>query len=118
MLATYLDMTKTAPFADANRQSISNQNHSTLNPKFIFVLGFIILFLLGAAWGINTLIRNFDRNLTKSAPAVLQQNQNKTNEELEKNLPAISSAANDTSIALTTTRATFQNFSNFRNDGE
>ena len=106
VLSTYIDITKTAPSTDPEdikNQSISNQNDSTLDLKFIFILIFIILFLLGAAWGINILIRKFNIDSTKSTPAVLQQKQNKTKEELEKNLPARNPATNGASTALATT---------------
>ena len=45
VLSTYIDITKTAPSTDTNNPSISNQNDSTFDLKFIFILIFTILFL-------------------------------------------------------------------------
>ena len=39
MLSAYIDITKTAPSTDTNNQSISNQNDSTFDLKFIFIGG-------------------------------------------------------------------------------
>ena len=100
MLSAYIDITKTAPSTDTNNQNISNQNESTFDPKFIFILTFTILFLLGAVWSINILIRKFNMDSTKPTPTVLQQKQNKTKEEFEKNLPARNPKTNDTSTTL------------------
>ena len=100
VLSAYIDITKTAPSIDTNNQNISNQNESTFDPKFIFILTFTILFLLGAVWSINTLIRKFHMDSTKPTPTVLQQKQNKTKEEFEKNLPARNPKTNDTSTTL------------------
>ena len=100
MLSTYIDITKIAPSIDTNNQNISNQNESTFDPKFIFILTFTILFLLGAVWSINILIRKFNMDSTKPTPTVLQQKQNKTKEEFEKNLPARNPKTNDTSTTL------------------
>ena len=98
MLSAYIDITKTAPSTDTNNQSISNQDDSTFDLKFIFILIFIILFLLGTVWGINILIRKPNMDSTKSTPTVLQQNKNK--EEFEKNLAARNPKTNDTSTTL------------------
>ena len=100
VLSAYIDITKTAPSIDTNNQNISNQNESTFDPKFIFILTFTILFLLGAVWSINILIRKFNMDSTKPTPTVLQQKQNKTKEEFEKNLPARNPKTNDTSTTL------------------
>ena len=100
MLSAYIDITKTAPSTETNNQSISNQNDSTFDLKFIFILIFTILFLLGAVWSINILIRKFNMDSIKPTPTVLQQKQNKTKEEFEKNLPARNPKTNDTSTTL------------------
>jgi len=100
MLSAYIDITKTAPSTDTNNQSISNQNDSTFDLKFIFILIFTILFLSGTVWSINILIRKFNMDPTKPTPTVLQQKQNKTKEEFEKNLPARNPKTNDTSTTL------------------
>ena len=100
VLSAYIDITKTAPSIDTNNQNISNQNESTFDPKFIFILAFTILFLLGAVWSINILIRKFNMDSTKPTPTVLQQKQNKTKEEFKKNLPARNPKTNDTSTTL------------------
>ena len=83
-----------------NNQNISNQNESTFDPKFIFILTFTILFLLGAVWSINILIRKFNMDSTKPTPTVLQQKQNKTKEEFEKSSTARNLETNDTSTTL------------------
>jgi len=79
MLSAYIDITKTAPSTDTNNQSISNQNDSTFDLKFIFILIFTILFLLGTVWSINILIRKFNMDSTKPTPTVLQQKKIKKN---------------------------------------
>ena len=100
VLSAYIDITKTAPSIDTNNQNISNQNESTFDPKFIFILTFIILFLLGAVWSINILIRKFNMDSTKPTPTVLQQKQNKTKEEFKKSSTARNLETNDTSTTL------------------
>ena len=100
MLSAYIDITKTAPSIDTNNQNISNQNESTFDPKFIFILTFTILFLLGAVWSVNILIRKFNMDSTKPTPTVLQQKQNKTKEEFEKSSTARNLETNDTSTTL------------------
>ncbi len=100
VLSAYIDITKTAPSIDTNNQNISNQNESTFDPKFIFILTFTILFLLGAVWSVDILIRKFNMDSTKPTPTALQQKQNKTKEEFEKNLPARNPKTNDTSTTL------------------
>ena len=99
MLSAYIDITKPAS-TDTNNQSISNQDASTFDLKFIFILIFTILFLLGTVWSINILIRKFNMDSTKPTPTVLQQKQNKTKEEFKKNLPARNPKTNDTSTTL------------------
>ena len=108
ILSAYIDITKTSPSTDTEDQSIVKQNKSTLDLKFIFILVFTILFLSGAAWGINILIRKFDMDSTKSTAVTLQQKQNKIKEELENNLPARNPATNDASTDLTTTKLPFK----------
>lgn len=100
VLSAYIDITKTAPSIDTNNQSILNQNDSTFDLKFIFILIFIILFLLGTVWSINILIRKFNMDLTKPTPTVLQQKQNKTKEEFKKSSTARNLETNDTSTTL------------------
>jgi len=100
MLSAYIDITKTAPSIDTNNQNISNQNESTFDPKFIFILTFTILFLLGAVWSVNILIRKFNMDSTKLTPTVHQQKQNKTKEEFEKSSTARNLETNDTSTTL------------------
>ena len=100
VLSAYIDITKTAPSIDTNNQNISNQNESTFDPKFIFILTFTILFLLGAVWSVNILIRKFNMDSTKPTPTVLQQKQNKTKEEFEKSSTARNLETNDTSTTL------------------
>ena len=100
VLSAYIDITKTAPSIDTNNQNISNQNESTFDPKFIFILTFTILFLLGTVWSINILIRKFNMDSTKPTPTVLQQKQNKTKEEFKKSSTARNLETNDTSTTL------------------
>ena len=100
VLSAYIDITKTAPSIDTNNQNISNQNESTFDPKFIFILTFTILFLLGAVWSVNILIRKFNMDSTKPTPTVLQQKQNKTKEEFKKSSTARNLETNDTSTTL------------------
>ena len=100
MLSAYIDITKTAPSTDTNNQSISNQNDSTFDLKFIFILFFTILFLLGTVWSINILIRKFNMDSIKPTPTVLQQKQNKTKEEFKKSSTARNLETNDTSTTL------------------
>ena len=100
VLSAYIDITKTAPSIDINNQNISNQNESTFDLKFIFILTFIILFLLGAVWSVNILIRKFNMDSTKPTPTVLQQKQNKTKEEFKKSSTARNLETNDTSTTL------------------
>ena len=102
VLSTYMDIKKTAPSIDTNNSSTLNQKHSTLDPKFIFVLGLTVLFLSGVAWGINILIHKFNKDSTESIPTLSKQKQNKTKEEPVNNLPAGNGKINDTSTALTT----------------
>ena len=100
MLSAYIDITKTAPSTDTNNQSISNQNVSSFDLKFVFILIFTILFLLGAVWSVNILIRKFNMDSTKPTPTVLQQKQNKTKEEFKKSSTARNLETNDTSTTL------------------
>ena len=100
MLSTYIDITKTAPSTDTNNQSISTQDDSTLDLKFIFILIFTILFLLGTVWSINILIRKFNMDSTKPTPTALQQKQNKNKDGFEKSSTARKPKTNDTSTTL------------------
>ena len=88
VLSTYMDINKTAPSIDTNNPSTLNQKHSTLDPKFIFVLSLTVLFLSGVAWGINILINKFNKDATESIPTLSKQKQNKTKEEPVNNLSA------------------------------
>jgi cytoskeletal protein RodZ len=102
VLSTYMDITKTAPSIDTNNSSTLNQKHSTLDPKFIFVLSLTILFLSGVVWGINILIHKFNKDSTESIPLLSKQKQNKTKDEPVNNLSAANAKINDTSTALIT----------------
>ena len=102
VLSTYMDIKKTAPSIDTNKPNTLNQKHSTLDPKFIFVLSLTVLFLSGIAWGINILIHKFNKDSTESIPTLSKQKQNKTKEEPVNNLSAGNGKINDTSTALTT----------------
>ena len=83
VLSTYMDIKNTAPSLDTNNPSTLdtnnpstlNQKHSTLDPKFIFVLGLTVLFLSGVAWSINILIHKFNKNSTESIPTLSKQKQ-------------------------------------------
>jgi len=102
VLSTYMDIKKTAPSIDTNNPSTLDQKHSTLDPKFIFVLSLIILFLSGIAWGINILIHKFNKDSTESIPTLSKQKQSKSKEEPVNNLSAGNGKIDDTSPALTT----------------
>ena len=102
VLSTYMDIKKTAPSIDTNNPSTLDQKHSTLDPKFIFVLSLIILFLSGIAWGINILIHKFNKDSTESIPTLSKQKQSKSKEEPVNNLSAGNGKIDDTSPALKT----------------
>jgi cytoskeletal protein RodZ len=102
VLSTYMDIEETAPSIDTNNSSTLNQKHSTLDPKFIFVLSLTILFLSGVVWGINILIHKFNKDSTESISSPSKQKQNKTKDEPVNNLSADNPKINDTSTALTT----------------
>jgi cytoskeletal protein RodZ len=102
VLSTYMDIKKTAPSIDTNNPSTLDQKHSTLDPKFIFVLSLIILFLSGIAWGINILIHKFNKDSTESIPTLSKQKQSESKEEPVNNLSAGNGKIDDTSPALTT----------------
>jgi cytoskeletal protein RodZ len=102
VLSTYMDIKKNAPSIDTNNPSTLDQKHSTLDPKFIFVLSLIILFLSGIAWGINILIHKFNKDSTESIPTLSKQKQSKSKEEPVNNLSAGNGKIDDTSPALTT----------------
>jgi len=102
VLSTYMDIKKTAPSIDTNNPSTLDQKHSTLDPKFIFVLSLIILFLSGIAWGINILIHKFNKDSTESIPTLSKQKQSKSKEEPINNLSAGNGKIDDTSPALKT----------------
>ena len=94
VLSTYIDITKTAPSTDIKNQTIPKQNSYNVDPKFVFILFFIILFLSGAVWGVNTLIRNFNTESKGSSPSVSQQKKNKIKKKL-KNSPTTKEPANN-----------------------
>ncbi len=102
VLSTYMDINKTAPSIDTNKPGTLNQKHSTLDQKFIFALILTVLFLSGVVWGINILIKKFNKDSTESTHTLSKQKQNKTKEEPSNNLSAENTKINDTSIALTT----------------
>ena len=102
VLSTYMDIKNTAPSIDTNNPSTLDQKHSTLDPKFIFVLSLIILFLSGIAWGINILIHKFNKDSTESIPTLSKQKQSKSKEEPVNNLSAGNGKIDDTSPALKT----------------
>jgi len=83
VLSTYIDITKTAPSTDIKNQIIPKQNSYNVDPKFVFILFFIILFLSGAVWGVNTLIRNFNTESKGSSPSVSQQKKIKLKKSLK-----------------------------------
>ena len=83
VLSTYIDITKTAPSTDIKNQTIPKQNSYKVDPKFVFILFFIILFLSGAVWGVNTLIRNFNTESKGSSPSVSQQKKTKLKKSLK-----------------------------------
>ena len=103
LLSTYIDITKTASSTDTNNQTTSNQKHFTFEPKFIFVLTIIVLFLSGSVWGINFLIRMFYKDAAESAPTISEIKQNKTEEKLEKDFPIKNQKVNEVPALLTTT---------------
>ncbi len=86
MLSAYIDITKTAPSTDLKSQSIPKQSNPNLESKFVFIVIFTILFLSGAVWGVNTLIRKFNTEPKESTRSISQQKQNKVKEEI-KNSP-------------------------------
>jgi len=100
VLSAYMDIKKTAPSTDTNSPSTLNQKHSTLDPKFIFVLSLTILFLAGIAWGVIILIHEFNKDSTESTPTLSKQN--KTKEEPVSNFSAGNGKSNDTSTPVTT----------------
>jgi len=104
VLSTYIDITKTAPSTDIKNQSIPKQNSYNLDPKFAFILFFIILFLSGAVWGMNTLIRKFNTESKESSPSVSQQEKNKIKERL-KNSPVAKEPVNNEAPTNLTTSA-------------
>ena len=102
VLSTYMDINNTAPSIDTNNPSTPNQKHSTLDPKFIFVLSLTVLFLSGVAWGISILIHKFNKDSTEYISALPKQKQNKTKQDPANNLSSENAKINDTSAALTT----------------
>ncbi len=101
VLSTYMDIKNTAPSINTNNPSTLNQKHSTLDPKFIFVLSLTVLFLSGVAWGINILIHKFNKDSTESISALSKQKQDKMIEEPVNNLSSENAKTNDTSTTLT-----------------
>jgi cytoskeleton protein RodZ len=104
VLSTYIDITKTASSTDIKSQSIPKQNNYNFDPKFIFILIFIILFLSGAIWSINTLIRNFNTESKKISPSVSQQKKNKIKEKLQNSPVAKEPENNEAPRDLTTSK--------------
>ena len=102
VLSTYMDIKKTAPSIDTNNPSTLNQKHSTLDPKFIFVLSLTVLFLSGITWGISILVHKFNKDSIESTPTLSKQKQNNTKENPVNNLSTGNGKINDTSTALTT----------------
>jgi cytoskeleton protein RodZ len=98
VLSTYIDITKTAPSTDIESDRIPKQNDSSLDPKFIFILIFTILFLSGAVWGVNTLIRKLNTGSNKSILKISEQKQN----ELKENLEESPSTKNQTTEEVST----------------
>ena len=101
VLSTYMDIKKTAPSIGAENSSTLNQKHSTLEPKFIFVLILTVLFLSGITWGISILVHKFNKDSIESTPTLSKQKQNNTKEDPVNNLSAGNAKTNDTSTALT-----------------
>ncbi|SVB80081.1 uncharacterized protein METZ01_LOCUS232935, partial [marine metagenome] len=106
LLSTYIDITKTASFTDTNNQTTSNQKHFTFEPKFIFVLTIIVLFLSGSVWGINILIRTFYKDAAESVPTISEIKQNETQEKLEKDFTIRNQKINEAPSSLKTTETT------------
>ena len=104
VLSTYMDIKKTAPSIGTENSSTLNQKHSTLDPKFIFVLILTVLFLSGITWGISILVHKFNKDSIESTPTLSKQKQNNTKEDPVNNLSAGNAKTNDTSTALTTSK--------------
>jgi len=104
VLSTYMDIKKMAPSIDTENSSALNQKHSTLDPKFIFVLILTVLFLSGITWGISILVHKFNKDSIESTPTLSKQKQNNTKEDPVNNLSAGNAKTNDTSTALTTSK--------------
>ena len=104
VLSTYMDIKKTAPSIDIENLSTLNQKHSTLDPKFIFVLILTVLFLSGITWGISILVHKFNKDSIESTPTLSKQKQNNTKEDPVNNLSAGNAKTNDPSTALTTSK--------------
>ena len=104
VLSTYMDRKKTAPSIDTENSSALNQKHSTLDPKFIFVLILTVLFLSGITWGISILVHKFNKDSIESTSTLSKEKQNNTKEDPVNNLSAGNAKTNDTSTALTTSK--------------
>ena len=104
VLSTYMDIKKTALSIDTENSSTLNQKHSTLDPKFIFVLILTVLFLSGITWGISILVHKFNKHSIESTSPLSKEKQNNTKEDPVNNLSAGNAKTNDTSTALTTSK--------------
>jgi cytoskeleton protein RodZ len=104
VLSTYMDIKKTAPSIGTENSSTLNQKHSTLDPKFIFVLILTVLFLSGITWGISILVHKFNKDSIESTSTLSKQKQNNTKENPVNNLSAGNAKTSDTSTALTTSK--------------
>ena len=104
VLSTYMDIKKTAPSIGTENSSTLNQKHSTLDPKFIFVLILTVLFLSGITWGISILVHKFNKDSIESTSTLSKEKQNNTKEDPVNNLSAGNAKTNDTSTALTTSK--------------
>ena len=104
VLSTYMDIKKTAPSIGTENSSTLNQKHSTLDPKFIFVLILTVLFLSGITWGISILVHKFNKHSIESTSPLSKEKQNNTKEDPVNNLSAGNAKTNDTSTALTTSK--------------
>ena len=104
VLSAYMDIKKLAPSVGTENSSTLNQKHSTLDPKFIFVLILTVLFLSGITWGISILVHKFNKDSIESTSTLSKEKQNNTKEDPVNNLSAGNAKTNDTSTALTTSK--------------
>ena len=104
VLSAYMEKKKPAPSIGTENSSTLNQKHSTLDPKFIFVLILTVLFLSGITWGISILVHKFNKDSIESTSTLSKEKQNNTKEDPVNNLSAGNAKTNDTSTALTTSK--------------